>query len=177
MGCHFLLQGIFATQGSNPHLLLGRWVLYHRATSAATTDVPDDRSGTPAARFQDATSVRAGPGHPLVVLLLPPNLPAPPLVFPSWRCRNPFPRAQLSPPTSSTLPDLSSLSSPTLDDFHPILKKIIYVQRALKSLRTLTSLLFSRSFLAILPTGQTHCLPGSTPQHLAPLNTLRNVLP
>ena len=27
MGCHFLLQGIFLTQGSNPHLLIGRWVL------------------------------------------------------------------------------------------------------------------------------------------------------
>ena len=28
MGCHFLFQGIFSTQGSNPHLL---WVLYHWA--------------------------------------------------------------------------------------------------------------------------------------------------
>ena len=31
-GCHFLLQGIFPTQGSNPgfsHLLHRRWVLYH----------------------------------------------------------------------------------------------------------------------------------------------------
>ena len=25
----FLLQGIFLTQGSNPHLLLGRWFLHH----------------------------------------------------------------------------------------------------------------------------------------------------
>ena len=65
----------------------------------------------------------------------------------------------------------------SLDDFHPILKKIIYMPRALKSLPTLTSLLFSRSFLAILPTAQTHSLPGSTPQHLPPLNTLSNVLP
>ena len=24
VGCHFLLQGIFPTEGSNPHLLLGR---------------------------------------------------------------------------------------------------------------------------------------------------------
>ena len=30
--CHYLLQGIFPTQGSNPHLLLGRQILYHRAT-------------------------------------------------------------------------------------------------------------------------------------------------
>ena len=32
VGCHFLLQGIFPTQGSNPHLLvscIGRQVLYH----------------------------------------------------------------------------------------------------------------------------------------------------
>ena len=29
MGCHFLLQGIFPSQGSNPCLLLGRWILYH----------------------------------------------------------------------------------------------------------------------------------------------------
>ena len=28
VGCHFLLQGIFTTQGSNLHLLLCRWILY-----------------------------------------------------------------------------------------------------------------------------------------------------
>ena len=28
MGCHFLLQGIFLTQGSNPGLLHCRWILY-----------------------------------------------------------------------------------------------------------------------------------------------------
>ena len=28
-GCHFLLQGIFLTQGSNPGLLHWRWILYH----------------------------------------------------------------------------------------------------------------------------------------------------
>ena len=32
VGCHFLLQGIFPSQGSNPHLLLGRQILYHWAT-------------------------------------------------------------------------------------------------------------------------------------------------
>ena len=35
VGCHFLLQGTFSTQGWNPCLLLsciGRRVLYHRAT-------------------------------------------------------------------------------------------------------------------------------------------------
>ena len=31
VGCHFLLQGIFPTQGMNPCLLLGRWILYHWA--------------------------------------------------------------------------------------------------------------------------------------------------
>ena len=29
VGCHFLLQGIFPTQGSNPGLLNCRWILYH----------------------------------------------------------------------------------------------------------------------------------------------------
>ena len=29
MGCHFLLQGIFPSQGSNPGLLHWRWILYH----------------------------------------------------------------------------------------------------------------------------------------------------
>ena len=29
VGCHFLLQGTFLTQGSNLHLLLGRHILYH----------------------------------------------------------------------------------------------------------------------------------------------------
>ena len=27
-GCHFFLQGIFPTQGLNPHLLHCRWILY-----------------------------------------------------------------------------------------------------------------------------------------------------
>ena len=31
VGYHFLPQGIFLTQGSNPHLLLGRRILHHRA--------------------------------------------------------------------------------------------------------------------------------------------------
>ena len=29
VGCHFLLQRIFPTQGSNPGLLHCRWILYH----------------------------------------------------------------------------------------------------------------------------------------------------
>ena len=29
VGCYFLLQGIFLTQGSNPYILLGRRILYH----------------------------------------------------------------------------------------------------------------------------------------------------
>ena len=33
MGCHFLLQEIFSTQGSNPHLL-------HRQTDSYTTEPP-----------------------------------------------------------------------------------------------------------------------------------------
>ena len=32
VGCHFILQGIFPTPGSNLNLLLGRWILYHWAT-------------------------------------------------------------------------------------------------------------------------------------------------
>ena len=35
VGCHFLLQGIFPTQGSHPGLLHGRWILYHWATREA----------------------------------------------------------------------------------------------------------------------------------------------
>ena len=35
MGCHFLLQGIFPTQGSNPSLLYYRQILYHKATREA----------------------------------------------------------------------------------------------------------------------------------------------
>ena len=35
VGSHFLLQGIFPTQGSHPCLLLGRWILYHLATREA----------------------------------------------------------------------------------------------------------------------------------------------
>ena len=32
LGCQFLLQGFFPTQGLNSHLLLGSRILYHRAT-------------------------------------------------------------------------------------------------------------------------------------------------
>ena len=32
VGFHFPLQEIFLTQGSNPHLLNGSWILYHCAT-------------------------------------------------------------------------------------------------------------------------------------------------
>ena len=32
VGCHFPLQQIFLPQGLTPCLLLGRWILYHRAT-------------------------------------------------------------------------------------------------------------------------------------------------
>ena len=32
VGCHFLLQGIFLRQGSNPCLLHCRWILYHCTT-------------------------------------------------------------------------------------------------------------------------------------------------
>ena len=35
VGFHFLLQGIFLTQGSNPNLLHCRWILYHCATREA----------------------------------------------------------------------------------------------------------------------------------------------
>ena len=35
VGCRFLLQGIFLTQGSNPHHLPGRWILYHWASREA----------------------------------------------------------------------------------------------------------------------------------------------
>ena len=39
MGCYFLLQGIFSTQGSNPHLLVsccGRWILTTGPTGKPT---------------------------------------------------------------------------------------------------------------------------------------------
>ena len=35
MGCHFLLQGIFLTQGLNPQLLHYKWILYHWAIREA----------------------------------------------------------------------------------------------------------------------------------------------
>ena len=45
VGCHALLQGIFPTQGLNPHLsvpCIGRWILYHCSTweSPQTTLIP-----------------------------------------------------------------------------------------------------------------------------------------
>ena len=40
VGCHFLLQGIFPIQGSNPSLLHCRQILYCRATREAIYIVP-----------------------------------------------------------------------------------------------------------------------------------------
>ena len=40
VGCHFLLQGIFLTQGSNPCLLHCRRILYHWATDKGTDSAP-----------------------------------------------------------------------------------------------------------------------------------------
>ena len=36
MGCDFLLQGFFQSQGSNPRLLHCRWILYHWTTREAS---------------------------------------------------------------------------------------------------------------------------------------------
>ena len=49
MGCHFFLQGIFPTQGSNPHLphlLHCRWILYHSATWETSPKVLEHRLNT-----------------------------------------------------------------------------------------------------------------------------------
>ena len=35
MGCHFLLQGVFPTQGSNTRFLFGKQILYHLTTREA----------------------------------------------------------------------------------------------------------------------------------------------
>ena len=35
VGCHFLFQGIFLTQGLNPRHLCCKWILYHGATREA----------------------------------------------------------------------------------------------------------------------------------------------
>ena len=40
VGCHTLLQGIFPTQGSNTHLLLGRWVLFHWGAGKGPAGLP-----------------------------------------------------------------------------------------------------------------------------------------
>ena len=36
VGCHFLLQGIFPTQGQNPGLLHCRWIFYHLSHQRST---------------------------------------------------------------------------------------------------------------------------------------------
>ena len=55
VGCHFLLQGIFLTQGSNPGLLHCRQILYHWATREAypiyrvTSNLPSKYISSPKA--------------------------------------------------------------------------------------------------------------------------------
>ena len=55
VGYHFLLQGIFLTQESNPYLLLGRWILYHHAT-------------------QEAPKQRISPANPINNICCPPSI-------------------------------------------------------------------------------------------------------
>ena len=39
VGCHFLLQGIFLIQGSNPGVLHCRWTLYHLSHQGSPSEV------------------------------------------------------------------------------------------------------------------------------------------
>ena len=55
VGCHFLLQGIFPTHGSNPGLLHCRHILYHLTTS----DLPwKDQKATPPPKHTHIQSKR-----------------------------------------------------------------------------------------------------------------------
>ena len=46
VGCHFLLKGIFPTQGMNPHLLHYRRILYHWAPGLPLLKYSDDINST-----------------------------------------------------------------------------------------------------------------------------------
>ena len=50
VGCHFLLQGIFLTQGSNPGLHLCRQTLYHLSHQGNPKCLWDDFPGSPLAK-------------------------------------------------------------------------------------------------------------------------------
>ena len=43
MGCHFLLQGVFLTQGSNLSLLYCRWILYHLSYLGSPLEARKDK--------------------------------------------------------------------------------------------------------------------------------------
>ena len=45
VGCHYLLQGIFPTQGSNPGLPYCRWILYHLSHRGSTKQDRSSDSG------------------------------------------------------------------------------------------------------------------------------------
>ena len=57
MGCHFLLQGILLTQGSNPQLLHCRWILYRWAIG-----------GTGVSREEILRRFNSFLNHPLIFL-------------------------------------------------------------------------------------------------------------
>ena len=73
MGCHFLLQGMFLTQGSNLHLLcllIGRWVLCHHLGSSVLKEKRVDvneKTFLPGPRFAPVSSAH-GPAVMGVVL-------------------------------------------------------------------------------------------------------------
>ena len=78
MGCHSLLQGIFPTQGSNPHLFVscaGRRVLYHLSQAPLKSCTFCDGTG-------HCTPILMSPTHPKPSLHVgwPPPLPG----LPRW---------------------------------------------------------------------------------------------
>ena len=60
--CHFLFQGIFPTQGPNLHLLLGRWILYHR--TAREAHLPYVQSLFPVGEISNHTGIPRFPWNP-----------------------------------------------------------------------------------------------------------------
>ena len=58
VGCHFLLRGIFPTQGSNPALLHCRQILYHLSHQGSLTTSEYDLSGNRV--FADVVKLRWG---------------------------------------------------------------------------------------------------------------------
>ena len=110
VGCHFLLQGIFPTLGSNPSFLHCKRILYHRSHQGSLENKWTLCFGDTAA--PPLTLSCSCPGG-LEMLASVPYLPGPFLLHLTWPLQTcPLDQSWLFPPATGILPAFGHIRPP-----------------------------------------------------------------